>query len=117
MVGFSGTERLIGKHGVDVEYVAVSEGGYDVETGTTTNTRVSTTIRSYPKRLNITQFNYPNLVGRQAIEFLMVGGVLTNPPNVNDKIVYDSVEYNVESFVSIVAYGKVKLLKILTVKS
>lgn len=117
MVGFSGADRLINKHGVDIEYVVVTEGGYDVETGTNTNRTVSTVIRSYPKRLNITQFNYPNLIGKQAIEFLVIGGVLTNPPQLNDKIIYDSVEYNVQSFVSIVAYGKVKLLKIMAIKS
>lgn len=117
MTGFTGASRLIDKHGVNVQYVIVTEGGYDVETGTNTNTSVSTSIKSYPKRLKITQYNYPNLIGKQAIEFLVVGGVLTSPPKTNDKIIYDSDEYNVDSFISYVAYGEVKLLKILGVKS
>lgn len=117
MAGFSGTSRLITKHGVDIEYVVVSEGAYNVETGTTENTTISTPIRSYPKRLKITQYNYPNLIGKQAIEFLVVGSALTSPPKTNDKIVYNLDEYNVESFVSYVAYGEVKLLSILAIKA
>ena len=117
MVGFSGTSRLINKHGVDVEYVVVSEGDYNVETGSTENTRTSRTVKCYPKRLKITQYNYPNLIGKQAIEFLMVGGSLSSTPRSNDKIVYNLEEYNVESFVSYVTHGEVKLISILAVKS
>lgn len=117
MTVFAGTTRLITKHGVDVQYVVVTEGAYDVETGTTTNTATSTTIRAYPKRLKITQYNYPNLIGKQAVEFLVEGGALVTPPKTNDKITYAGDEYNVDSFISIVAYGEVKLLKVLTVKS
>ena len=117
MTGFAGTTRLITKHGVDVQYVVVTEGEYNIETSTTDNTVTSTTIRAYPKRLKITQYNYPNLIGKQAVEFLVAGGTLLTPPRTNDKIVYDGDEYNVDSFISIVAYSEVKLLKILTVKN
>ena len=33
--------RQIARHGVLVNHVVVSEGGYDIETGTTTNTETS----------------------------------------------------------------------------
>lgn len=117
MTGFAGTTRLITKHGVDVQYGVVTEDAYNVETGTTSNTTTTTTIRAYPKRLKITQYNYPNLIGKQAVEFLVEGGALATPPRTNDKITYAGDEYNVDSFISIVAYGEVKLLKILTVKN
>ena len=117
MAAFSGTKRLIDKHGVFVDYVTVAEGAYNVETGTVENTETSTTIKCYPKRLKITQFNYPNLVGKQAVEFLIPGELFNFTPDTNDKIVYDNDSYSVDSFTSVVAYGKVNLFKVLAVKA
>lgn len=109
--------RQIARHGVLVNHVVVSEGGYDIETGTTTNTETSIQIKAFPKRVKVSQFNYPNLIGKQVVEFLVAGNAFTNKPNVQDKITYNSDTYTVDSISTHTALGEICLYKLLSVKS
>ena len=111
------SNRQISKHGVSVSYITVLEGAYDVETGTTVNTESTVTLKAFPKRLKITQFNYPNLIGKQVIEFLVAGDSLTSLPKPQDKILYLSDTYTVDSHIAYTALGSICLYKILCVKS
>lgn len=109
--------RQITRHGVLVDYVTVSEGGYDIETGTTVNTETSIQIKAFPKRVKVSQFNYPNLIGKQVVEFLVAGNAFTTKPSVQDKITYDSDTYIIDSLSTHTALGEVCLYKLLSVKS
>lgn len=109
--------RQIARHGVLVNYITVTEGAYDVETGTTVNTESTVTFKAFPKRLKITQFNYPNLIGKQVIEFLVAGNSLTSLPKPQDKVLYLTDTYTVDSHIAYTALGDICLFKILCVKS
>lgn len=109
--------RQITRHGVLVDYVTVSEGGYDIESGTTINTETSIQIKAFPKRVKASQFNYPHLIGKQVVEFLVAGNAFTTKPSVQDKITYDADTYTIEGISTHTALGEVCLYKILSVKS
>ena len=109
--------RQIARHGVLVNYVTVTEGQYDVETGTTVNAETVLQVKAFPKRVRATQFNYPNLVGKQVVEFLVAGNAFTTKPSVQDKITYDADTYTIEGISTHTALGDVCLYKILSVKS
>ena len=109
--------KQINTHGVSVSYVVVQEGAYDVNTGSVTNTETSSSIKAFPKKVKVSQFNYPTLIGREVLEFLVAGNSLAVSPNSQDKIVYDSNTYTVDSYSEHTALGQVCLYKILAVKS
>jgi hypothetical protein len=44
----SSAKQLINLHGVSCTYTTVTEGTYDVETGSVTNTEANTAIIAYP---------------------------------------------------------------------
>jgi len=106
----------INAHGVNVSYVVLTEGGYNVETGTNSNTETSYTVKAYPKNAKVSQYNHPNLIGKLVVEFLISQEALVVIPNNTDKIVYKGITYTVDSYKEITAEGSVVLLKVLAVK-
>lgn len=110
------TKKLIDRHGHLVTYIQVIEGEYNVETGSNTNSEVSVQIDAYPKIVKATQFNYPNLVGKEVIEFLMSATLLNLIPQSSDKVIYSGNTYSVVSHIQHSALGQVLLYRILTTK-
>ena len=110
------TIRLITRHGISVKYVVVTEGEYNSDTGSVTNTEVETDIISYPKRFVANQYLYPNLSGKEAMEWLIVASDLSSKPNAQDKIKRGSTVYTVDSVKEIIARGEPVLYKVLAVK-
>jgi len=106
----------INAHGVNVSYIVLTEGGYNVETGTNSNTETSYTVKAYPKNAKATQYSNPNLIGKQIVEFLISQELLTVVPSNTDKIIYKGITYTVDSYREITAEGSVVLLKVLAVK-
>ena len=109
--------RQIARHGVLVDYITVTEGQYDVETGTTVNAETTLQVKAFPKRVRATQFNYPSLVGRQVVEFLVAGNAFTASPTTQNKITYLGDTYTLELVSSHTALGEVCLYKLLGVKA
>lgn len=103
------------KHGVTLQYKAVTEGNYNVETGSTTNTESTISFVAYPKAVKTSQYNYPNLIGKKVLQLLVAGdaGITPNPM---DKVLISSEEYIVDSFTEHYAEGAAVLYKILVVK-
>ncbi len=110
------SKELIYKNGVDVTFVTVTEGAYDSDTGSVTNTEVETTVKGYPKNVKANTFNYPNLVGKEATEWLVVASDLSTIPTPQDKVKRGSKVYSVDSVRDIVAEGESVIYKVLVVK-
>lgn len=106
----------IALHGITVTYTKVTEGEYNVETGSTVNTETTTSIKTFPKGIKVNQYNYPNLIGKEVIEFLIAGNALTSSPNINDKITKGSSDYTIVSYTEHFANGEAVLYKALAVK-
>jgi hypothetical protein len=109
--------KLVSRHGLTVSYLQVTEGSYDVNTGSVTNSETTTSIKAFPSQVKVSQFNYPNLIGKQVLEFLVAGSSLGSKPSTQDKIIYSSDTYTVDSFSEHSALGQVCLYKIIAVKA
>lgn len=109
-------KELIYLHGTNVTFISVAEGVYNSDTGTVTNTETETTIKGYPKNVKANTFNYPNLVGKEATEWLVVASDLSTIPTPQDKVKRGSKVYSVDSVRDIVAEGESVIYKVLVVK-
>lgn len=109
--------KAISQHGKTCSYTIVTEGSYDVETGSTTNNETSQSVKMYKKHIRASQYNFPNMIGRDSALFYLANNKLAFVPKVKDKITIDGVTYNVDSITEHSADGLVILYKILTVKS
>lgn len=110
------TIRQIEKHGQTMTYKTVTEGAYDIETGSTTNTDTSYIVKMYKRHIRANQYNYPNLVGQDAAIFYLANNSLAFTPSVRDKIVVDSKSYVIDNIVEHRANGVIVLYKLLAVK-
>lgn len=108
--------RQITRHGIDVTYVTVTEGTYNSDTGSVTNSETETSIKSYPKSLVANQWNFPNLIGKQLTEWLVIASNLSSKPNPQDKIKVGSEVHSVVSVKEVVARNEVVMYMITTVK-
>lgn len=110
------TKRSIDRHGQTMQYLSVSEGQYDIETGSTTNTDTTYNVKMYKKHVRANQYNYPNLIGQDIALFYLANSSLQFVPALRDKIVVNSVSYTIESIVEHAANSEVILYKLLAVK-
>ena len=108
--------RALNTHGKTCSYLAVTEGNYNIETGSTTNTETSYSVKMYKRHIRASQYNFPNMIGRDSALFYLANNSLSFVPAVKDKITFDNVTYTVDSITEHAADGLVILYKILTVK-
>lgn len=111
------TKKHISRHGVLVDFVQVQEGTYDVETSSVTNTETITQIKAYPVAVQVTQYNFPNLVGKEVIKFLLAGDALAVKPSPMDKIIYKGGSYSVVEQQDYTALGEVCLQHLIACKA
>lgn len=100
-----------------IDYTVVQEGTYDVNTSTVTNTETVSSFKAFPKKVRVSQYNFPNLIGKEVVEFLVAGDSLLSAPSTQDKIAYDGDTYVVDSYMKHTALAQVCLYKIIAVKS
>jgi hypothetical protein len=110
------TKSFIDTNGISCSYIAVQEGSYNVETGSTTNTETTYIVKMYKKHLKATQYNYPNLVGKDAAMFYLTNNSLAFTPAVRDKITFSGTTYTIDSIQEHSALGAVLLYRIIAVK-
>lgn len=108
--------RAINQHGKTCSYTVVTEGLYNIETSTTSNTETSYSIKMYKKHIRATQYNFPSLVGRDSALFYLANNNLSFIPAAKDKITIDSIVYTIDSVTEHSADALVILYKILAVK-
>ena len=110
------TQRMINQHGQSVTYTKVSEGTYNIETGSTTNTDTSYTVKMYKKHIKATQYNYPNLIGKNSAMFYLVNTALDFIPAIRDKITVGGETFEIESIAEHSARGQIVLYKLVAVR-
>jgi hypothetical protein len=109
-------KRNIYREGINVTFITVTEGTYNSDTGTVTNTETETIVKGYPKRVTANTYNYPNLIGKEATEWLVVASDLPGKPNPQDKMKRGSTVFTVDSVKEIIAMGEPVIYKVLVVK-
>lgn len=110
------TKKMIDRHGQDMTYTKVTEGSYNIETGSTTNTNSTYTLRMYKKHIRANQYNYPNLIGITSAVFYLANNALGFIPAVRDKISVNNETFEIESIAEHCALGQVILYKLVAVK-
>lgn len=110
------TVRMITLNGSPMTYTSVSEGTYNIETGSTTNTATDYTVTMYKKHLKTDQYNYPDLIGRSAAAFYLANQNLDFIPAVRDKIIVNAEVFEVQSIIEHRARGQLILYKIIAAR-
>lgn len=110
------TTRMINSHGQSMVYVVVTEGSYNIELGSITNTSTEYTVKMYKKHIRSNQYNYPDLIGKTAAVFYLANNELTFTPAIRDKIRVDNETFEIESIVEHRAKGELVLYKLVGIK-
>lgn len=109
-------KNAINRNGSTCSYVVVAEGTYSVETGSVTNVETTHSLKMYKKHIKATQYNYPNLIGKDAAMFYLVNDSLGFTPGINDKITFGSDTFTVNTIQQHYARGELVLYRIVAVK-
>lgn len=88
---------LVNKHGVSSTFTVITEGVYNADTLSTTNTTVNHTVKLFKNHIKTSQYSYPNLIGKEVAEFYLVNDSLAFVPNVRDLIVNSGTTFTVEN--------------------
>lgn len=110
------TAKLIKQHGESVTYTQVTEGSYNIETGSTANTSSDHIVTMYKKHLKANQYNFPNLVGITSAIFYLANSGLTFTPAIRDKITVNGEMFEINTIVEHRARGELVLYKLVAVK-
>jgi hypothetical protein len=110
------TVKLINLHGQTMTYIAVTQGTYNIETGSITNAETTYSVNMYKKHVRANQYNYPNLIGQDAAIFYLANNNLKFTPNIRDKIVIGSDTYNIDNITEHRANNDLVLYRMLAVK-
>ena len=109
------TKRALQRHGADLPYSTITRTVDSIE-GTVTEVITSVTLRIYPEPLQVNQWNFPTLVGKQTVMFYLAADGLTFTPKPSDEITYLGEVYRVNSIQAHTAHGKTILYKLIGVK-
>jgi hypothetical protein len=110
------TVKLIALHGQQMQYKSVTEGSYNIETGSTVNTETSHVVTMYKKHIKANQYNYPDLINKNAAVFYLANNSLSFTPAVRDKIVVDGETFQIDSIVEHRARGELVLYKLVGIR-
>lgn len=113
----SATISAINRHGSACTYISTSAPVYSIETKKAESTDTEYSVTMYKKHIKANQYNYPNLIGKDAALFYLANNALGFNLKINDKIVHNGSEYTVDSIFEHVAKGSVALFRILAVKA
>ena len=109
------TKRALQRHGTDLPYSTITRTVEPIE-GTVTEVITNVTLRIYPEPLQVNQYNFPTLVGKQTVMFYLAADGLTFTPKPSDEITYLGEVYRVNSIQAHTAHGKTILYKLIGVK-
>ena len=109
------TKRALQRHGMDLPYSTITRTVDSIE-GTVTEVITNVTLRIYPEPLQVNQYNFPTLVGKQTVMFYLAADGLTFTPKPSDEITYLGEVYRVNSIQAHTAHGKTILYKLIGVK-
>ena len=109
-------KELVNKHGINSTFTVVTEGVYNADTLSTTNTTANHTVKLFKNHIKTSQYNFPNLVGKEVAEFYLVNDSLAFTPNIRDLIVHSGTTFTVEHIQEHHAQGAVVLYTIVASK-
>jgi hypothetical protein len=109
-------KRLVYPNGIQVTLSSITTGAYNIENGSVSSTSVDTTLIAFPKQVKVSQYNYPDLIGKTVLEFLVVASDLASSPKPLDKLIAASIVYTVERVSEHYAGGQKVLYKVLVTK-
>ena len=109
------TKRALQRHGMDLPYSTITRTVDPIE-GSVTEVITNVTLRIYPEPLQVNQYNFPTLVGKQTVMFYLAADGLTFTPKPSDEITYLGEVYRVNSIQAHTAHGKTILYKLIGVK-
>jgi hypothetical protein len=110
------TKRQIDLHGTTCSYIQTVEGVYNVDTSSITNTETTYSVKMYKKHIKTDQYNYPDLIGREAAIFYLTNYALSFVPKMADVVLFDSERFNIQSIQEHRAAGQIVLYKLVAVK-
>ena len=85
------SKRLVDKAGKLVSYRQVTDGVYDINTGTVSNSETLTSCKAFKVTADISEKDSPNMVGKEVSVFLIGGLDLDFVPKENDFIDYTNL--------------------------
>lgn len=106
------TAYAIDRHGTICTYSVITEGAYNIDTGSTTNTKTDYIQKMYLKHIKASQFNYPNLIGRESAVFYILAYGLAFIPTAKDTITSGTKVFTVDSVQSHQAAGQIVLYRV-----
>ena len=109
------TKRALQRHGADLPYSTITRTVDSIE-GAVTEVITNVTLRIYPEPLQVNQYNFPTLVGKQTVMFYLAAEGLSFTPKPSDEITYLGEVYRVNSIQAHTAHGKTILYKLVGVK-
>ena len=112
----SAAVHLISRHGMDVQYVTTVEGAYDPETGSVSNTTASKTVKAYPKTIKTNAYNFPDLINKTVVEWIIPSTMMASVPEPQDTIRDGSNIYSVYRVFTIIAHGEDTVYRIISIK-
>jgi hypothetical protein len=110
-------KQVLSEHGALGKYIRVSASVYDIETASSTTTDTTYNVRMYEKHVKTSQFNFPNLIGKQVSMFYIAADSLAFVPSVKDVIEFNGTKFTIDSFSEHVAKGQVIMYKIVAIRS
>lgn len=113
----SAVKQTLKMHGALGSYTRVSAGVYSIETATSVNTSSTYSVQMYEKHIKTSQYNFPNLIGKQVSLFYIAADSLNFVPQIKDIIEYSNTKFTVDSFSEHVAHGQVIMYKVIAVRS
>lgn len=90
-------KQAINLHGESCVHTKVTNGTYDPATGSVSNSETNTTVTAYRKHLKATQYNYPNLIGKDAVYIYLPADSIVGLLSISDKFSFGSSTYAIDS--------------------
>ena len=117
--GIIGTpHRLIERYAEDVIYTKITFGNYDVATSEpTASTPVTETIKAYPTNISFRDSQQPNLIGKDAMTFLIASSEISGRPKTGETITRGIDVYEVVNSREVVVRGQVVMYKVNVVRN
>lgn len=106
------TLRALQRHGLDLVYTTITRTVDPIQ-GSVTDSPTSYTLRIYPRPMQVNQYNFPTLVGKQVVMFYLAADDLAFLPKPSDSITYLGESYRVNSYQAHTAHGKTILYRII----
>ena len=103
------------RHGIISTYKREVAGVFDVNTSSATPTEYTYNFKIYMKHIQANQYNFPNLIGKDAGIFYIDASLVDFIPKAQDLITYNTKTYQVSSVQSFAAQGSIIMYKLIGV--